>query len=505
VDIEGFLGRYAPFEALTPEQRSKIARSVEIEHFAAGVTILQQSGEPSTVLYVIRKGAVELLDDEQLLDLLVEGEVFGQFSLLAHESPALTVRAHEDTLCYLIPPDVAGAVLGSKAGMSFVIGSMRRRIASAVAAAADAPDRRLVAIGELVRRSLVTAPRDTPVGDAAALMASQRVSSLLIPFPDGWAIATDRDLRIKVVAAGIGAEVPVGDIATFPARTLPAGTLAGEALLSMLANGIHHYPVTAPDGTVIGVVTDTDLMGLGRHTPFAAKSSIERAGSAAQVSEAGRELPDVVAAMVDARADPIDVGRVVALVVDAMSERLLQLAIAELGDPPCSWAWLSLGSAARHEQALRTDQDHALAYVPVEGSPDPDPYFAAMAEVVAAGLEAAGIPRCEGDAMATHPGLRRPLDGFVDVFAEWMDRADRQATELSSIGYDFRQVAGPLDAEPALVEAVRRARSRPIFVRQLAGRALDLTPPTGFFRDSSCRARASTPVTSTSSTGASRS
>ena len=161
----------------------------------------------------------------------------------------------------------------------------------------------------------------------------------------------------------------------------------------------------------MGVVTDTDLMGLGRHTPFAAQERDRaRRAPSQEVAAAGRELPAVVTAMVDARADPIDVGRVVALVVDAMTERLLQLAIADHGDPPCAWAWLALGSAARHEQALRTDQDHALAYDPIAGQPDADPYFAELAEFVTAGLEAAGIPRCNGDAMATHPALRRPID-----------------------------------------------------------------------------------------------
>ncbi len=64
-----------------------------------------------------------------------------------------------------------------------------------------------------------------------------------------------------------------------------------------------------------------------------------------------------------------------------------------------------------------------------------------------------------------------------------MDSADPHAVVLSSIGYDFRQVAGPLGAEPALDEAMRRARARPAFVRQMARRALDLKPPTGFLRD----------------------
>ena len=54
---------------------------------------------------------------------------------------------------------------------------------------------------------------------------------------------------------------------------------------------------------------------------------------------------------------------------------------------------------------------------------------------------------------------------------------------LSSIGYDFRRVAGPLDAEPPLNEAVRKAAGKPGFVRSMARRALDLHPPTGFLRD----------------------
>ncbi len=44
-------------------------------------------------------------------------------------------------------------------------------------------------------------------------------------------------------------------------------------------------------------------------------------------------------------------------------------------------------------------------------------------------------------------------------------------------------MAGPLDAEPTLDRAIRTARERPEFVRHLGRRALELKPPTGFFRD----------------------
>ena len=72
MDIAGFLRRYPPFDELDDDGLARLARSVEIEHFPADTVILQQGGDPAQALYVVRKGAVELLDDGMLLDQLVE-------------------------------------------------------------------------------------------------------------------------------------------------------------------------------------------------------------------------------------------------------------------------------------------------------------------------------------------------------------------------------------------------------------------------------------------------
>jgi CBS domain-containing protein len=112
----------------------------------------------------------------------------------------------------------------------------------------------------------------------------------------------------------------------------------------------------------------------------------------------------VVGSLVDARIDPVDVGHIVGFTIDALTRRLIGFATERFGDPPVPWAWLALGSAARQEQALHTDQDHALAY-DLQGHTreEVDPYFAEFAEFVTAGLEDAGIPRCNGDAMGSLP------------------------------------------------------------------------------------------------------
>jgi CBS domain-containing protein len=462
-----------------------VAAVVEIEHFAPGATILQQAGQPAEFLYVIRKGAVEVLDDGNIIDLMGEGESFGAWSMLAGFGPTATVRAHEDTLCYLIPREVAVDLLGSGAGLAHVMSSLRRRLQRVHEGSEDGsqPDR-YRRVGTLVRRPLVSCEPGDTVSSAAALMARERVSCLLVSTgPGTWGILTDRDLRSRVVAERRGPDTPVGEVMTSPAVTVGSDVLAGEVLMHMLEDGFHHVPV-AENGRVIGVVTDTDLMGLGLHTPFALKSAIERSGGLDEMVEMARTLPDVVAALVDASADPVDVGHVVGLAIDAMTRKLLDLGVERFGDPPVPWAWLALGSAARQEQALHTDQDHALVFDQQDRSIEQiDPYFGDLAGFVTDGLEASGIPRCVGDVMAANGALRKSVDGWQAAFHEWMVEPGVHGSELLSIVFDYRRVAGPLDAETPLDGALRTAPKQPMFLRHLSQRALDRKPPTGFFRD----------------------
>jgi CBS domain-containing protein len=485
VDIATFLGSHPPFSELSPGGLDKLARVVEIAHFPAGEVILRRGGAPATALHVVRKGAIELVADDDVLDVLGEGEVFGQFSLLAHEAPTLTVRAPEDTRCYQSPEQPASNLRGSPAGLTFVLAAMRRRVRSAVEhAGAEPGDPAFRRIRDLVRRDPVTIEPLATVAQAAERMTDERVSSLLIPMRDAWAIVTDRDLRSKVVAERGSFDRPVAEIASFPARAMAGDTLAGDALLEMFAAGVHHFPVT-DDGRVIGMVTDTDLMGIGQHTPFAVKSAIQRARTGDDVIVAASDLPAMVAGLVHTNTDPVAVGRVISLVLDATTQRLVALAVASLGEPPAPFAWLVLGSGARHEQALSTDQDHAIAFEPPAGTDLAacDAYFAAVAEAVTDGLEGAGIPRCEGDAMAVHPRMRRPLADWLAAFRSWTEEPDPGSSVLSSIGSDVRRQAGSVDVEAPLDMVIRDAHRHPAFLRALGRRALDHRPPTGFFGD----------------------
>ena len=63
IAVDEFLRRYPPFDDLTQEELDRVADSVRIEFFETGTEILRQGGEPASFLYVVRTGAVELLDE----------------------------------------------------------------------------------------------------------------------------------------------------------------------------------------------------------------------------------------------------------------------------------------------------------------------------------------------------------------------------------------------------------------------------------------------------------
>ena len=73
MEVAAFLARHPPFDALEPDRLDELAGRVKTEQFPAGTVILQQSGEPSRFLYLMRHGSAEILDDGHLVDMIGEG------------------------------------------------------------------------------------------------------------------------------------------------------------------------------------------------------------------------------------------------------------------------------------------------------------------------------------------------------------------------------------------------------------------------------------------------
>jgi CBS domain-containing protein len=479
-EIVGFLARYPPFLSLREPVLDALAREAEIEYFPSGSEILAQEGPPSEHLFVVRRGSVELLDEGQVVDVLEEGEAFGHPSLLSGLSPAFTVRAREDTLCYLFPAEPTLKALTDPAGVRFLAATLEGRLERGIARAHRATPWGTAHVGTLARPPLVCAG-DTPVRAIALRMTAEDAPCVVVPLEGGYGVVADRDLRERVVTGRVSVDAPISQVVRGHAPSARAKRLAVDVLVDLLEAGVEHAVVLDDEGGLVGVVDHAALLDLEAPSPLTVRLRIERAKDVEGVAGAVSDLPRIALRLLDASVEALDVLAVLATATDAVARRLVELAIEELGVPPVAWAWLSLGSEARREQTLATDQDNGLAY---DGDGDEtDAYFEELAERVNAWLAACGYAECRAGVMARNPGWRLTRAGWSELFQRWLAAPTRHDVHIAMIGLDVRAVAGPLSIERDLDALLETAPSHPYFLDRLTRAAVELGPPLGFLRD----------------------
>jgi CBS domain-containing protein len=481
-EIADFLARFPPFDQLGRDDLLRVAEGVTLRSDQAGTDILVEDGPPAVELFCIRTGSVELRHQDQVVDILEPGETFGHPSLLTGLAAAFTVRAHQDTSCYVIRREQAMEVLGRPAGVIFVARTMRERLTRTGHTVHGLPEVRLVHIANLVTGPPVFCPPERSVREAASMMAAHHVSALLVPTAGEFGIVTDTDFRQKVSGGSVAPDAPVTAIMSRPLLTVRSDRYAVDAALDMLHAGVQHLAVTDAQGVVTGLLSAGDLMGLAYWSPFALRAAIFNASSEVALDLATKELPGLFAALLQAGLKAPDIGRVLALSCDAVTIRLLDFAIARHGPAPCAWAWLALGSLARRELTLASDQDNALAYAD-PADPEVDAYFERVAQDVNAGLARAGLGADISGVVAGNTLWRMSESQWVQTFRGCLESPDNSHLVRAAVAFDFRHVAGGLEVAPPLVTVLREARNYPGFLAQLARTATDAPPaiPHRFF------------------------
>jgi CBS domain-containing protein len=483
-EISRFLRAHPPFDALEEREVERVAATVEVECHPAGTTIFSEGQEPVEYLRVVRSGAVEIVHHGRVLDLLGEGEPFGHASMLSGLPTGFEARAAEDTVCYRLQADAARELLAAPAALSFITRSLLKApVAVASAAAEPARDPANQPVRSLIRGDPVVCDPGTPIREAAQLMAAASATAAVVDLGDGsLGILTDRDLRTRVIAAGLSGEQPVSAVMSAPAYTCRADRPGAEVLLDMLDRGFRHFPVVGADGEVLGVVEDLDLVAVQTRSSFFLRKRIARATSVDQLASAASELRAAAIAMHDARVAVANLMAVYSVVVDAITRRLLELAVAERGAPAARFAWLALGSQARREATPSSDVDSAIVWFGDSTTEATRPHLHAIAREVVSGLERCGCRPDPHGVSASNEIFVRSLESWQRAVRSWIsDPTQEKALILVSVLVDSRPVWGVHTGTP-VSDTFRLAPTNPALLRMLARFALSHRPPTGFLR-----------------------
>jgi CBS domain-containing protein len=472
-----FLGRFPPFQGRTEpvlEALASASRELEVEQ---GTTVLVEDGPPSRFLYVVRSGAVALQHEGETVDVLGVGEVFGHPSLLTGLAPSFTVRAHEPATLVCIPKREALEILTGPGSAGFVAQTLRERLTQAGHTVHGLPQLQTIAVSELIPGPPLFCEGSAAISRAAADMTEANRSALLVQSGE-LLIVTDADIRARVVAGGLSAENPVLRIAQ-PAVIVEPTRLAIEVVIDMLGSGVDHVAVVDRRGTVHGVVSAADLMGMESRSPFAVRHGILRARDEDELVGAAARLRELFVSLLGAGLGAPEIGRVLALQLDTITGRLLDFAFEREGRPSVPWAWLTFGSAARRELTLGSDQEHGVAYAGPQDE-EVDAMFARVGASVTAALLRCGFKRDANAVLASERLWRMPISEWENTLAACLTKPDRSHLIRATIAFDFRHVAGGLDITSPLVEQIRAAASHPDFIRRIARTATDFKPPLGF-------------------------
>jgi signal-transduction protein with cAMP-binding, CBS, and nucleotidyltransferase domain len=373
-EIAHFLRAYPPFDELDAAAVARVAAAAELESFDVGAVIFSQGEDAMRYLRVVRSGKVEITAGGRVIDLLAEGDVFGHASMLSGLPTGFQARAvTQDTTCYRIPVEIAERLLAAPEGLRYVARTLLAEPTDLHVLAREAT-RNLAddPVGGLVRGEPVVCAPETSIREAAQRMSAGTATCVVVSLRDGgYGIVTDRDLRLKVIAAGLSSDKPVGEVMSAPAFTSVADRPAGAVLLEMFDRGLRHCPVLSPTGRVLGVVEDMDLVAVRTRSSFYLRQRITAAASVAELQTVARELRPMVVSLHDAQAGAANVMAVYAVCVDALTRRLLELEqerLASSGAAPLpKFAWLAMGSQARREALPSSDVDSAIVWFPDDG------------------------------------------------------------------------------------------------------------------------------------------
>lgn len=484
-EVRSFIADLEPFTRLPAAELDALPAQMTMEYVRRGEDIIGM-GDPNDFLYIIRSGAVDVIDEDGiLLDRRDDGRSFGYSTLFGDKTSHYTMTAVEDSLLLLLPREVFVALGERNPDIMRFYSSQSRRIRAA------AEELRGDSSTDVLRTKLreFKIPNPVSIGptatirEAAELMEEHKVSSLLITQGEQLeGIVTDRDLRGRVVAKGLDITLPITEIMTARPRTVNSETLAFEAMLIMAEMRIHHLPIV-DEGQLTGIVTTADVMRLLRHDPIYLTAEFSRRNSPEELKDAYSQASEVAVRFIERGASAEETSGIMTLAADSLARRLLKLGEEKFGAPPVPYTFVVLGSQGRREMGLASDQDNAMVLSNDYDEAEHGKYFADLAEYVCQGLHTAGQVLCPGDMMASNPQWRMTQDKWLDTFHLWVTAPEPEALLHAQTFFDFRGIHGDTElADIVHNNAVGMARGARRMHAHLAALAARREPPLGFFR-----------------------
>ncbi|MFF5867053.1 putative nucleotidyltransferase substrate binding domain-containing protein [Pseudomonas sp. NPDC012596] len=496
-----FLQRFPPFNQMEHSHLAFLVEQCQLRFHARGESIIKPADGPVEHFYIVKQGRV-VGERQHLVKPGVEttfeitsGECFPLAALLGERATRTEHLAGEDTFCLQLNKAAFIRVFSMSAvfrdfalrGVSSLLDQVNQQVRQRAVETLGTQYSLNTPLGELAMRHPVVCTPDMPLRDAVRLMHEQQVGSIVVIDPQRYPVGifTLRDLRQVVAAADADLGAPIDRHMTVKPFYLSPQASAFDAAMAMTERHIAHVCLV-DNQRLCGVVSERDLFSLQRVDLVHLARTIRHAPRLDSLVSLRGEIGQLVERMLAHGASSTQITQIITLLNDHTVCRVIELALAERGDPGVPFSWLCFGSEGRREQTLHTDQDNGILFDAAD-SAEADAIrtrLLPLAQYINQSLAQCGFTLCKGNVMAGNPELCLSRTEWARRFAGFIREASPENLLGSSIYFDLRVVWGDEQGCEQLRQRVlEQVADNRIFQRMMADNALRQRPPVGRLRE----------------------
>lgn len=208
--------------------------------------------------------------------------------------------------------------------------------------------------------------------------------------------------------------------------------------------------------------------------------SIKNSNRVNEIISLNKKINSTVVSWLENGTSSIAITYMISTIADLTTQKIVELCVEELGQPPAAFTFIALGSHGRQAMTMFSDQDNAIIYESDEKGDNKayKAYFEKLGSRICDLLEQAGLKKCPGNKMAANPQWCQPLHIWKAYFGDWIHNCEPQQVVEFSIFFDFRPVAGDPELSTELRKYINQLiKENPFFLSQVAQNALLFKTP----------------------------
>ncbi len=327
--------------------------------------------------------------------------------------------------------------------------------------------------------ALFTIDSDSTIKQAIDLLPKFKTDCLLVTKGENIyiGIITSTDIQKRVLGLKLSLDNPVYLIMSAPITSVLDSMSVAEGIRICEDAKINHLVLRDESDTIYGVLNLNKVYRALKDSLYFFNTNISKAQTIEEIRACYKSMQLFIKPLIISGLSVAYVTNITSAFSDALTRRIIDLAIEQIGKPPVDFAFICMGSEGRSEETLFTDQDNAIIFEKPSNDNEKHlyNYFNKLGTIICNDLDFVGYTFCKGNIMAKNPQWSQPIDVWEKYFANWITTPDPQNLLDASIFFDFRCIYG----EDFIVDRLRKnvktlIKASPLFRYHMANNAYSI-------------------------------